>query len=82
MLWSQSYEGNGYYLSTVDNGMGLQQTYTWANARDNTHGVNGGGGNNADPLYCNGLSAAQQATYPCNMADDQSWSRVTLLVAA
>ena len=22
-LWSQSYEGNSYYLSSVDNGMGL-----------------------------------------------------------
>lgn len=79
LLWSQSYEGNSYYLSTVDNGMGLQQTYTWENARNNTHGVNGGGGTNTpDPLYCNGLSATQQATYPCNMADDQSWSRVIL----
>lgn len=79
LLWSQSYEGNSYYLATVDNGMGLQQTYTWTNARNNTHGVNGGGANSANPAYCNALSAAQQATYPCNMADDQSWSRVILV---
>jgi len=78
VLWSQTYGGNSYYLATVDNGMGLHQTFSWANARNNTHGVNGGGANNANPLYCNGLSAAQQATYPCNMVDDQDWSRAIL----
>lgn len=79
LLWSKSYEGNSYYLSTADNGMGLRSLYSWDNARSNKHGVNGGGGTNTpNPLYCNTLSAAQQATYPCNATDDQDWSRAVV----
>ncbi len=78
LLWNQSFDGNSYYLSTADNGMGLHQTFSWANARNNTHGVNGGGSNNEIPLYCNGLSAADQKVYPCNEADDQNWSHAVL----
>lgn len=78
LLWSQSYAGNSFYLASSDNGMGLHQTFAWANARSNTHGVNGLGTNNANPLYCNGLSATAQATYPCNEVDDEAWSHVVL----
>jgi RHS repeat-associated protein len=71
-LWSQSYDGNSRYLSSVSNGQGLQETFTWANARSNTHGVNSGIGTDiANPLYCN----THQTGYPCNSADDQAWSR-------
>ena len=35
VLWSQSYEGNSYYLTSASNGLGLAQTFTWQNARDN-----------------------------------------------
>jgi RHS repeat-associated protein len=79
LLWSQSYEGNSYYLSTADNGLGLRSLFSWDNARSNKHGVNGGGFDNTrNPLYCNTLSPALQATYPCNATDDEDWSRATV----
>ncbi len=74
LMWSQSYAGNSRYLASVSNGLGLYQTFTWADARNNTHGVNGGGSNNADPLYCD----SHQSGYPCNQADDQAWSHIVL----
>ncbi|MGH7484378.1 MAG: hypothetical protein ACREMY_02090, partial [bacterium] len=78
LLWNVSYDNNSWYLQIADNGMGLHQTFSWATARNNSHGVNGRGSNDFDPLYCDGLSAAAQATYPCNEADDQNWSHVVL----
>jgi len=79
LLWSKSYEGNSYYLSTADNGLGLRSLFSWDNARSNKHGVNGGGDTNTpNPLYCNTLSAGQQATYPCNATDDEDWSRAVV----
>jgi RHS repeat-associated protein len=72
-LWSQTRDGNSRYLTTISNGMGLAQTLTWANARNNTHGVNSPG-NALDPLYCN----THQTGYPCNSADDQAWSRTVV----
>ncbi len=74
LLWSQSYANNSRFLASASNGQGLAQTFAWSVARSNTHGVPGGGANNADPLYCN----AHQSGYPCNEADDQSWSHVVL----
>jgi hypothetical protein len=79
LLWIHNYNGNGYYLATADNGMGLQETFTWDMARNNTHGVNGGGSNNADPLYCSHLNITGQSTYPCNETDDENWSRFVLV---
>ena len=78
LLWSQSYGGNSYYLATADNGEGLHQIFSWEDARNNTHGVNGGGSNTANPNYCNTLSSGQQATYPCNETDDENWSHIVL----
>ncbi len=75
LMWSQSYGGNSRYLASTTNGLGLLQTYTWAEGRNNTFGVPGGGTNNLDPLYCDGT---QQATYPCTQADDQNWSHAVL----
>ncbi len=75
LLWSRSYAGNSRYLATVDNGLGLHQEFTWAEARNNTHGVNGGGSNIADPLYCDGK---EDQGYPCSQADDQNWSHAVL----
>jgi RHS repeat-associated protein len=74
LMWSQSYAGNSRYLATADNGLGLHQIFSYANARNNTHGVNGGGTNTLDPLYCN----SHQTGYPCNQADDQNWSHTVL----
>ncbi|HEY1388744.1 MAG TPA: hypothetical protein VGF38_09385, partial [Ktedonobacterales bacterium] len=79
LLWAHSWDGNRYYLATADNGMGLQEKFTWDIARNNTHGVNGGGSNNADPLYCSHLPLSGQSTYPCNETDDENWSRFVLV---
>lgn len=75
LLWEQSHVNNGRFLSSVSNGQGLSQSFNWTLARNNSHGVPGGGSNNADPLYCN----AHQTGYPCNEADDSGWSHVVLL---
>ncbi|HEX8919814.1 MAG TPA: PA14 domain-containing protein, partial [Chloroflexota bacterium] len=70
-LWAQSYESNNRYLSSADNHLGQTQTISWENARSNTHGVNAGG-SNFDPLACDNYPAS----YPCDEADDQQWSRI------
>ncbi len=69
-LWSQSYNNNSRYLSSISNGEGLQQTISWVNARNNTHGS----AQPANPFYCD----ANQTGYPCNSADDQAWSRIVV----
>jgi len=77
-LWSTTYANNDRYLTTANNGEGLEQTFGWGNARNNTHGLP----NSLDPsnpLYCTNASASVQAAYPCNLADDQAWSRVVLV---
>jgi RHS repeat-associated protein len=73
-LWSQSYESNSYYLSTASNGLGLQQGFSWQNARDNSWNVPSGG-DPTNPFLCNG---AAQSVSPCDVADDQAWSRTVL----
>lgn len=74
-LWSQSYAGNSWYLTSISNGQGLQETISWQNARNNTHGANAGLASPASPLACNGHEGMG---YPCNEADDQQWSRATV----
>jgi RHS repeat-associated protein len=72
-LWNHSRDGNSRYLSSANNGLGLAQTFSWAEARNNTHGVNSGG-STTDPLYC----TSHQSGYPCNLADDENWSHAVL----
>jgi RHS repeat-associated protein len=77
LLWEESLPGNSRYLASASNGLGLAQTFSWDNGRNNTHGVPGGTSNNPntpDPLYCN----SHQSGYPCNEADDQNWSHAVL----
>lgn len=76
VLWSQSYGGNSSYLASASNGLGLAESFSWSLAHNNTHGVNGGGASNGDPLSCNNTSV--QSSYPCDEADSESWSRVVL----
>lgn len=77
LLWSQSYAGNSYYLSSVSNGLGLTETYGWQNARANMHGVNSGqAADIQNPFYCN--SPGVESSWPCDMADDSEWSRAVL----
>jgi hypothetical protein len=77
ILWGQSYENNSYYLDTVSNGLGLQQQFSWKNARSKFHGANSGAAADIrNPFYCN--DASVQSVYPCNLTDDNSWSRIVL----
>ncbi len=69
-LWGQTYDGNSRYITSASNGQGLAQAFTWADARNNTHGS----AQPANPLYCD----ANQTGYPCDEADDQAWSRIVL----
>jgi RHS repeat-associated protein len=82
VLWSQSYDGNSYYLSSASNGIGLAQSFTWVNLRSNLHGTDWWNGHNggywnlaSNPLWCN---TNQSNIYPCDMADDGVWSRIGL----
>jgi RHS repeat-associated protein len=75
LLWEQSYANADRYLASVSNGQGLSQSFSWKVARNNSHGVPGGGSNNADPFYCD----SHQTTSPCQEVDDSGWSHVVLL---
>jgi RHS repeat-associated protein len=72
-LWSQSYEGDSYYLGSASNGLGLSQTFSWQDARNNTDGVPSGA-DLLNPFVCNTM----QSTSPCDVTDDGSWSRIVL----
>jgi RHS repeat-associated protein len=81
LLWMTTFYGNQRYLSSVNNGLGLTQSFSWDNARNNTHGVNDGNhGATANPLYCNNPPQGQgtESTYPCDEADDQNWSHIVV----
>ncbi len=78
-IWNQSRDGNSFYLTSVSNGLGLAQSFTYQLARNNTHDpTTGSPGGGADPFFCTNASADVQASYPCNVADDEAWSRVVL----
>jgi RHS repeat-associated protein len=68
-LWSQSWDGGDQYLAEVDNGLGLQEKFSWELARSNASASN-----LTDPLYCN-----SHVTDPaCAAPDNEAWSRVVL----
>ncbi|GCF10715.1 RHS repeat-associated core domain-containing protein [Dictyobacter arantiisoli] len=74
-LWSQTY--NGYYLRTIDNGMGWNESVNWQEARNNTYGVYVPSGQTMDtfsPFSCDG----QENNYPCDEADYRAWSRIVV----
>jgi RHS repeat-associated protein len=75
VLWSQSYAGNSSYLNSVGNGLGLQESFAWQLARNNFYGMVSGS-SPADPFACDNTSV--QSTFPCNMPDNQTWSRAVL----
>jgi len=77
LLWSESYPGNSFYLGTVSNGIGQFQQFGWLNARDNMHGVPTGS-DVTDTGLCTNASSSTQSSYPCDMTDDETWSRVVL----
>lgn len=73
-LYAQSYDGNSYYLSDYTNGLGLDESFTWRLARNNTHPA-GVASQDTDPMSCDG---AESGGFPCDLADDETWSRVVL----
>ena len=84
LLWFETY--NSAYMTGADNGQGLHETFAWASARTNQHGVYASAAApNNDPSYpfaCTNVQATQSAgwnTYPCNMPDDNGWSHMTLI---
>ena len=76
-LWSESYDGNSRYLSSISNGQGRSQSITWMNARNNTHGTNANLDTPDWPQACNGHEGMG---YPCDEADDQAWSRAVVVL--
>ncbi|MGH2515641.1 MAG: hypothetical protein ACRDHP_08295, partial [Ktedonobacterales bacterium] len=72
--WSQSF--NARYLATLDNARGWHEQFTYMLARNNTHGVNSG--NRLSPFACDNGSGNPITGSPCNLADDENWSRVVL----
>src|SRR5260221_6823881 len=73
---SRTEAGNSGYLTSASNGLWLQQTFSLTNARNNTHGANNGV--NGNPLACNDANGSPLGSYPCDEADDQTWSHVVL----
>jgi RHS repeat-associated protein len=71
-LWSRSLDGNSRYISSASNGLGLSQSFTWAEGRNNTHGDGSDAGNT---LYCDSQTSSNSA---CNIADDENWSHMVL----
>lgn len=66
-LWSRSYDGNSFYLTSASNGLGLAQSFGYGWARNNTHGPS------TDPFACSAVISTI-----CNKADSQNWSRILL----
>jgi hypothetical protein len=78
-IWNQSQDGNSFYLTSVSNGLGLAQSFSYQLARNNTHDpATGSPGGGSDPFFCTNAGADVQASYPCDVADDEGWSRVVL----
>ncbi|MBA3822803.1 MAG: hypothetical protein H0X24_02720 [Ktedonobacterales bacterium] len=75
-----------FFMSEADNNQGLQQTFTWKNMRNNTHGVyTAAAPPDNDPTHayaCTDLQASSSTgynIYPCDMADDSGWSHISLV---
>jgi RHS repeat-associated protein len=71
LLWSQSYDGNSWFLSTASNGQGLTQSFEWQDARNNTSMLGGD-----LPFQCDDPN--NQSTVLCRAPDNQAWSRIVL----
>jgi hypothetical protein len=64
LLWNVSYDNNSWYLATADNGMGLHQTFSWATARNNSHGVNGRGSMTTTPSIATDSATRRKRPIP------------------
>jgi RHS repeat-associated protein len=71
LLWSQSY--NARFLKVLDNGEGWNETMTWTEVHNNTHGVVSG--SVSDPRNCTNQGDHYNV---CSYADDQSWGHVVI----
>jgi hypothetical protein len=63
------------YLVEADNGLGLQETFTWQEGHMNVVGVPSGQ-SVTNPLAC---TISQENANPCWKADEQHWSRILLV---
>ena len=68
VLWSRTY--HALFLSTLDNGRGWNETITWSEGHNNTHGVDSGA--IEEPTTCS--PANSTSTNRCGQADDRTWS--------
>ncbi len=66
-LWSRTVYS--WYLTNIDNGRGWNETISWTEGHNNTHGVDSGAID--DPANCN---AGRNSTNRCGKADDKNWS--------
>ncbi len=71
-LWSETY--NTGFMTSADNGQGMVETFAYSEARTNQHGVNTGL-SEINAFSCDGQ---ESKGYPCDVADDQGWSRWVL----
>ncbi len=72
-LYQETY--NQRYLAEVDNGEGVQETFTWQEGHMNVEGVPAGR-SVTNPFSC---TASDLSTLPCAYADAQHWSRILLV---
>jgi RHS repeat-associated protein len=83
LLWSRTY--SNFVMTEADNGMGMQALFTWEDMRTNEHGVDTSApAPDNDPQHayaCTDLQTSKTYgwdSYPCDMADDNGWSHLTL----
>lgn len=72
-MYQETY--NQRYLATVDNGEGVQETFTWQEGHMNVEGVPNGR-SVTNPFSC---TSSDMSTLPCARADAQHWSRILLV---
>ncbi len=68
-LWGQTY--HQYYLNSLDNGQGWNESIVWKEAHANTWGLDGAGAVN-DAFAC--TNEGQTSRNNCGRADDKNWS--------
>lgn len=70
-LWSRTTQT--WYLVNIDNGQDWNESFTWTEAHNNTHGVDSGAIDN--PTTCNSIRTSSNR---CGKADDKNWSHYVI----
>ena len=71
-LWSRTY--NSWYLTTIDNGEGWNESISYLEEHNNTHGVDSGAID--EPATCNAIRTSSNR---CGKADDKNWSHYAVV---